>query len=59
MAKNKQGKLRVIPLGGLGEIGRNMMLLEYGGSITCTSVCLCSLASFSRTCTRPAVRRVQ
>ncbi len=33
MAKNKQGKLRVIPLGGLGEIGRNMMLLEYGDSI--------------------------
>ncbi len=30
MAKNK---LRVIPLGGLGEIGRNMMLLEYGDSI--------------------------
>ena len=30
MAKNK---LRVIPLGGLGEIGRNMMLLEYGDTI--------------------------
>ena len=29
-AKNK---LRVIPLGGLGEIGRNMMLLEYGDSM--------------------------
>lgn len=32
MAKTKQ-KLRVIPLGGLGEIGRNMMLLEYGDTM--------------------------
>lgn len=30
MTKNK---LRVIPLGGLGEVGRNMMAYEYGGQI--------------------------
>ncbi len=29
----KQNKLRIIPLGGLGEIGKNMMLLEYGADI--------------------------
>jgi len=27
--KIKDGNLRIIPLGGLGEVGRNMMLLEY------------------------------
>jgi len=29
----KQQNLRIIPLGGLGEVGRNMMLLEYQDSI--------------------------
>ena len=23
-------KLRIVPLGGLGEIGKNMMVIEYG-----------------------------
>ena len=32
MAEKKK-KLRVIPLGGLGEIGKNMMLFEYGNSV--------------------------
>ena len=27
------GKLRVMPLGGLGEIGKNMMVVEYDGAI--------------------------
>jgi ribonuclease J len=27
------GKLRIVPLGGLGEIGRNMMVLEYADDI--------------------------
>ena len=30
--------LRVIPLGGLGEIGRNMMLYEYGDEMIAVDV---------------------
>lgn len=32
MAQTQQS-LRIIPLGGLGEVGRNMMILEYQGKI--------------------------
>lgn len=31
--QDTRGNLRVIPLGGLGEVGRNMMLLEWENSI--------------------------
>ncbi len=30
---SKKNKLRIIPLGGLGEVGKNMMAYEYGGEI--------------------------
>ncbi len=29
----KENKLRIVPLGGLGEVGRNMMVYEYGKDI--------------------------
>ncbi|MHB8934299.1 MAG: ribonuclease J, partial [Bellilinea sp.] len=29
----KANKLRILPLGGLGEVGRNMMVYEYNGEI--------------------------
>ncbi len=30
---NKEDKLRIIPIGGLGEVGKNMMAYEYNGQI--------------------------
>jgi ribonuclease J len=33
-----KSNLRIIPLGGLGEIGRNMMLIEYGDDIIVVDV---------------------
>ncbi len=33
MPKKDKGKLRVIPLGGLNEIGKNLTVLEYGDDI--------------------------
>ena len=29
----KPGTLRITPIGGLGEIGRNMTVFEYGGKL--------------------------
>ncbi|MFU8773215.1 MAG: ribonuclease J [Anaerolineales bacterium] len=31
--KNNDKKLRIVPLGGLGEVGKNMMIYEYGDNI--------------------------
>ena len=31
--KYRKGSMRIVPLGGLGEIGRNMNVVEYNGHI--------------------------
>ncbi len=36
--ENESGVLRLIPLGGLGEIGMNMMVIEYGQTIVIVDV---------------------
>ncbi len=33
MSKDNRNALRILPLGGLGEVGKNMMAYEYGGRI--------------------------
>ena len=33
MPKKEKSKLRVIPLGGIGEIGKNLSVIEYGEDI--------------------------
>ena len=33
MAKTKKQKLKIIPLGGIGEIGKNITVVEYGDDI--------------------------
>ncbi|HBL50971.1 MAG TPA: ribonuclease J, partial [Firmicutes bacterium] len=33
MAKKNKEKVTLIPLGGMGEIGKNLMVIEYGGHI--------------------------
>ena len=33
MAKKQAPRLKIIPLGGLGEIGKNMTVLEYENDI--------------------------
>ena len=33
MAKTKKSKLKIISLGGLGEIGKNLTVLEYENDI--------------------------
>ena len=50
-------KLKIIPLGGLNEIGKNMTAYEYGGEIIvvdCSRPCSCNFSLIS-----PAVSRVQ
>ncbi len=43
----EQGTLRIVPLGGLGEVGRNMAVFEYNGRLTSWTVACSSLRNTS------------
>ena len=38
--KYRKGSMRIVPLGGLGEIGRNMNVIEYNGHILLIDCCV-------------------
>ena len=46
--KAKTDKLRIIPLGGLNEIGKNMTVIEYGNDIIVVAVSYTHLDVYKR-----------
>ena len=50
-AKLKPGTLRIIPLGGIGEVSRNMTVFEIDGKLLIVDCGVLSLKSTSRAST--------